>query len=174
MLFRSNQTYNLDKSLGEQYAIYLRNIARFDFGDSLLRKGTSVISIIKNSFPVTAKLGFVAFCFSMIVGILLGIIAALSKQKWVNNIVMVLATAGVSIPSFLFALMIMIVFGVKLKWFPIIGLKTPMHYVMPTIALSLYPISMVSRLVRSSMLAVVKQDYMVLAKSKGTHQWIII
>lgn len=173
-LEKLNEKYNLDKPIGEQYTIYIKNVLSGDFGESLVRKGTSVTSILKKSFPVTARLGFVAFCFSMLAGITLGTIAALSKRKWVNNIVMILATAGVSVPSFLFALMLMIVFGVKLGWFPIIGLKTPMHYVLPALALSLYPISMVSRLVRSSMLEVIKQDYMTLARSKGTPQWLVI
>lgn len=167
---RLNETYNLDKSIPEQYAIYLRNVLHGDFGDSIVRKGTSVASIIGSSLPVTARLGVVAFCFALVVGITLGIVAALSKKAWLNNAVMLFATVGVSVPSFLFAMLLMIVFCVNWRIFPIIGLKTPLHYVLPAIALSLYPISMISRLVRSSMLEVIHKDYMVLARSKGTPQ----
>ena len=167
--------YNLDKSIPEQYVIYLKNVIRGDFGESLLRKGTDVTTIIAKAAPVTMKLGAVAFVFSMLVGITLGIVAALTKYRWISNAVMVLATVGVSVPSFLFALMLMIVFGVQLQILPIIGLKGPLNYIMPTVALSLYPISMVSRLVRSSMSEAVKQDYMVLARSKGTAPfWVIV
>lgn len=81
---------------------------------------------------------------------------------------MFVATIGISVPSFLYAMLLMIVFGVMLGWLPIIGLKTPLHYIMPAFSLALYPISMITRLVRTSMKEVMKQDYIVLARSKGT------
>lgn len=91
------------------------------------------------------------------------------KAGWTAAIMRsIFATVGVSVPSFLYALMLMTVFGVILQWLPFIGLKTPLHYILPAFSLSLYPISMVARLVRSSMTEAMKQDYMVLAKSKGT------
>ena len=162
------EKYDLDKSIPEQYVIYIKNVLHNDFGESMIRKGTSVNSIIAKALPVTAKLGGVAFVFSMVTGIVLGTIAALSKRPWVQNSVMVFATVGVSVPSFLYALMLMTVFGVILHWLPFIGLKTPLHYILPAFSLSLYPISMVARLVRSSMSEAMRQDYMVLARSKGT------
>lgn len=160
--------YNLDKSIPEQFAIYIKNAATGDFGESMTRKGTPVMTIIGRCLPATMKVGAVAFVFAMVVGITLGIIAAFTKHRWVESAVMFLATIGVSVPSFLYALMLMIVFGVVLGWLPIIGLKGPLHYILPSFSLALYPISMVSRLVRSSMKEVMKQDYIVLAKSKGT------
>ena len=160
--------YNLDKSIPEQFAIYIKNAATGDFGESMTRKGTPVMTIIGRCLPATMKVGAVAFVFAMAVGITLGIVAAFTKHKWVESAVMFLATIGVSVPSFLYALMLMVVFGVVLGWLPIIGLKGPLHYILPSFSLALYPISMVSRLVRSSMKEVMKQDYIVLAKSKGT------
>lgn len=160
--------YNLDKSIPEQFAIYIKNAATGDFGESMTRKGTPVMTIIGRCLPATMKVGAVAFVFAMAAGITLGIVAAFTKHKWVESAVMFLATIGVSVPSFLYALMLMIVFGVVLGWLPIIGLKGPLHYILPSFSLALYPISMVSRLVRSSMKEVMKQDYIVLAKSKGT------
>ena len=160
--------YNLDKSIPEQFAIYIKNAATGDFGESMTRKGTPVMTIIGRCLPATMKVGAVAFVFAMAVGITLGIVAAFTTHKWVESAVMFLATIGVSVPSFLYALMLMIVFGVVLGWLPIIGLKGPLHYILPAFSLALYPISMVSRLVRSSMKEVMKQDYIVLAKSKGT------
>ena len=160
--------YNLDKSIPEQFAIYIKIAATGDFGESMTRKGTPVMTIIGRCLPATMKVGAVAFVFAMAVGITLGIVAAFTKHKWVESAVMFLATIGVSVPSFLYALMLMIVFGVVLGWLPIIGLKGPLHYILPSFSLALYPISMVSRLVRSSMKEVMKQDYIVLAKSKGT------
>ena len=110
----------------------------------------------------------VAFIIAITVGVTLGIVAAFTKRKWVENLVMFVATIGISVPSFLYAMLLMIVFGVILGWLPIIGLKTPLHYIMPAFSLALYPISMITRLVRSSMKEVMKQDYIVLARSKGT------
>ena len=99
-----------------------------------------------------------------IFGSLVGVICSMA----VENLVMFVATIGISVPSFLYAMLLMIVFGVILGWLPIIGLKTPLHYIMPAFSLALYPISMITRLVRSSMKEVMKQDYIVLARSKGT------
>ncbi|MEI3580377.1 MAG: ABC transporter permease [Acutalibacteraceae bacterium] len=134
----------------------------------MTRKGTAVTTIIARCLPATMKLGLVAFIIAITVGVTLGIVAAFTKRKWVENLVMFVATIGISVPSFLYAMLLMIVFGVVLGWLPIIGLKTPLHYIMPAFSLALYPISMITRLVRSSMKEVMKQDYIVLARSKGT------
>ena len=154
--------YNLDKSIPEQFMIYLQNAITGDFGDSMTRKGTAVTDIIARCLPATIKLGLAAFTIAITVGVTLGIVAAFTKRKWVENLVMFVATIGISVPSFLYAMLLMIVFGV------IIGLKTPLHYIMPAFSLALYPISMITRLVRTSMKEVMKQDYIVLARSKGT------
>lgn len=166
-----NRKYGLDKSVPEQYFIYMRNVVTGDFGESIVRKQKKVSDIIAKSAPVTMRVGGIAFVFSMLVGITLGMCAALAKSKWVNSLVMLVATIGVSVPSFLLALGLMLLFGVQLRWFPLIGLKTPLHFVMPVVALSLYPISVICRLVRSSMMEVLKQDYMILAKAKGCSIW---
>ena len=166
--------YNLDKSIPEQFVIYLKNAATGDFGESMTRKGQNVVDIIARCMPSTAKVGLVAFIFAMVVGITLGVIAAFTKKNWVENSVMFIATIGVSVPSFLYALLLMIIFGVMLHILPIVGLKSPLHYVLPAFSLALHPISMVSRLVRSGMKEVMKQDYIVLARSKGTPMLKII
>lgn len=169
-----NAKYGLDKPLTEQFRIYLKGLLHGDLGDSLIKKGKSVTDIIGNSAPVTMRLGLTAFVFSMIAGIGLGTAAALSKSRTLNDFVMLLSTLGVSVPNFLLAVFLMLVFGVKLHLFPTVGLKTPLHYVLPTIAVALHPIAMISRLARTSMLEVMRQDYMVLAKSKGTARWLVI
>ncbi len=163
-----NEKYGLDKPWGEQYVIYMKGLLRGDLGESLIRKGQQVTEIIARSAPVTARLGLVAFCFSRVVGISLGTVAAFSKRRSVTAATMVVSTIGVSVPNFLIGLCLMIVFGVNLKWFPVLGLKTARSYVLPVIALSLHPIAMITRLTKSSMQEVMRQDYMVLAKSKGS------
>ncbi len=168
-----NEKYGLNDSVPEQYFRYMSNVFKGDFGESLVRKQKEVSDIILTSAPVTMKLGLVAFSFAMVVGITLGMTAALTKKTWVKNVVMIIVTSGVSVPSFLLALGLMMVFGVELGWFPLIGLKTPAHYVMPVLALSLNTISVVARLVKSSMTEVLKQDYMTLAKAKGCSKWTL-
>lgn len=160
--------YNLDKPVIEQYVIYLEGISHGDLGESMVNTGRTVTYYIKTGFPVTAKLGTVAFLIAIVGGIGLGCAAALSKQKWVNNFCMFVATIGVSVPSFIIALLLIFFVGVKLHLLPFVGLNTPANYVMPAIALSLYPIAMIARLTRSSLIEVMHQDYIILARSKGT------
>lgn len=166
--------YNLDKPVTEQYVTYMGNVIQFDFGESISKKGQQVSDIIISRIPATAKLGTVAFVISIVVGIALGVLGALTKHRWVNSVITVIATLGVSLPSFIVALLLMIFFGVQLKLFPLIGLDGPLSYVLPAIALSLSPIAMVTRLTRSSLRDVLNKDYIILAKSKGTKDLKVI
>ncbi|HIU47074.1 MAG TPA: ABC transporter permease [Candidatus Fimadaptatus faecigallinarum] len=166
--------YGLDQPLYVQFGAYLRNALTGDFGTSLNRKGQEVVDIIANGLPATVSLGLVAFVIAMVVGIFLGTVAAFSRQKWVSGVVAFIATIGVSVPSFLLALMMMLVFGVLLSCLPTIGLGSWQHYIMPSVALALSPIAMISRLVRTSLMDVMRQDYMVLARSKGTSELGVI
>lgn len=166
--------YNLDKPLFEQYTTYMWNVLHMDFGESISKKGMQVLDVILKRAPVTAKLGAIAFVIAVIVGITLGICGALTKKKSVNALITVLATMGVSLPSFIVAILLMIFLGVKLKIFPLIGLNTASSYVLPTIALSIGPIAMVTRLTRSSLKDVMNKDYIILARSKGTKDIVVI
>ena len=166
--------YGLDRPVFEQYTMYLNNLAHGDLGESYVKEGVYVDKTIADTFPVTARLGGVAFLFALVVGITLGTTAALSKRKWVNNVCMFVATIGVSVPSFLLSMFLIIIFGVELRLLPFVGLRTPANYVLPVIALSLYPIAIIARLTRSSMLEVMKQDYIILARSKGTSYKMVV
>lgn len=168
------EQYGLDKPTTEQYVLYIKNVLHGDFGTSLNRKGKAVSDIITAGIPYTASLGFTAFCIALAVGIFLGTVAAFSRHQWVSNLVAFVATIGVSVPSFLLALLMMILFGVVLRWLPIVGLSSWKHYIMPAVALALAPIAMISRLTKTSLMEVMKQDYMVLARSKGTGQVMVI
>lgn len=168
------EKYGLDKPLGAQFAAYLKNAVTGDFGTSLNRKGKAVVDIIRAGLPATASLGMVAFVIAITVGVTLGTVAAFSKQRWVSGLVAFIATIGVSVPSFLLALLMMLLFGVVLHWLPIVGLGSWQHYIMPGIALALAPIAMISRLVRTNLMEVMRQDYMVLARSKGTSELMVI
>jgi len=161
--------YGLDKSLGEQYSMYLKDLLKGDLGPSMRYKGREVQEIIGYSFPASAKLGGVAVAISLIFGILLGIIAALKYNKWPDSICMVLATLGVTLPSFVIATLLMYVFGVKLSLVPITGLDNLKSYILPSVALAGYSIAFISRLTRSKLLEVLKSDYIRTAKAKGVN-----
>ena len=168
------EKYGLDQPLHVQFITYLKNAATGDFGTSLNRKGKEVMSIIMDGLPATASLGMVGFMIAMIVGIFLGTLSAFSKQKWVGGLTAFISTVGVSVPSFLLALLLMLFFGVILRWLPIVGLTSWRNYILPGVALSLSPIAMISRLVRTNLLETMRQDYMVLARSKGTSRLKVI
>ena len=166
--------YALDQPLHIRYIKFLGNALRGDFGASLYRWGRDVSDIIRSSFPHTARLGLVAFCVALSGGLLLGTAAALSRRRWVNKAAVAIAAVGVGVPSFLLAMLMMLLFGVILHWLPVVGLTSWRHYILPSVALALAPIARISRLTKTSLTEVMKQDYMVLAKSKGTRPWLLI
>lgn len=169
-----NKKYGLDKPVSEQYVVYMKNVIHGDFGFSISKKGQSVTEIIKTRLPVTAKLGVIAFVVSMVVGITLGVISALTNKQWVNSLITILATIGVSVPGFLLAMLMMILLAVNLKLLPVVGLETPASYIMPVLALSFSPISTITRLTRSSLRDVMGSDFITLARSKGTKESMVV
>jgi oligopeptide transport system permease protein len=168
------EKYGLDKPLLEQYVIYMKNAVRGDFGVSIYRKGKSIEKIIAAGLPYTVRLGAVSVCVALLMGIFLGSVAAFTKKRWLSNLVLIVATAGVSMPGFLLSVLLLLLFGVVLKWLPFVGLNSPLHYILPATGMAFAPISMIARLVRSSLREVMKQDYMVLARAKGTPEKLVI
>lgn len=171
---RLEQKFGLDKPLYEQYFSYVKDLTKGDLGPSMKREGRSVNWIIGYSFPTSAKLGLVAVTLSLFVGIFLGIIAALNFNKWPDSVCMVLSTLGVTIPSFVIGVFLMYIFGVKLKLFSIVGLKTWQSYVLPSLALSGYSIAFIARLTRSKLVEVMKSDFIRTARAKGLSKSRII
>lgn len=164
--------FGLDQPLFKQYVTYLKNILHGDFGPSLKQRGRNVIDIILTKFPVSAKIGGISVLVALIVGIPLGCVAALNRGKIGDSAIIVISTIGIAIPSFVVCSLSMYIFGVKLKWLPTMGLKTWKNYIMPVFALSFYPTAYIVRLMRSSMLDVMGQDYMRTARAKGVSQFI--
>lgn len=162
-----NEKYGLDKPVGEQYTIYMKNLLKGDFGKSTKYKGRDVLTTIKKSFPNSAKVGMVSIGFSVIAGVLLGIIAALKADKWPDRVCMLLATLGITIPSFVMGTFLIYIFTVKLKILPATGLGKPTNYIMPVIALSGSSMAFITRLTRSKLIDVLKSDYIRTAKAKG-------
>lgn len=167
VLERMEATYGLNKPPVEQFFIYCNNLLHGDMGTSYKKVGTEVTSIIFRSMMPTLKLGFITFILVLVVGVGAGILMAKSKNNFSKGAWLTSLILGVSIPNFIVALLLMILFGVLLNVFPIIGLSTPKHYILPAIAQGLYPISAVARLTQSSYEEVIRQDYIIMAKAKG-------
>lgn len=168
------EKYGLDKPLHEQYITYITDALHGDFGDSLKQRGRTVSSIITSKFPVSAKLGGLAVLVAFCIGVPLGCFSALNRGKALDNIIIVVATCGIAVPNFVVCTILMYVFGVKLQILPTLGLKSWMHYIMPVTALAFYPTAYITRLMRSSMLDVLGQDYMRTARAKGLGQYVCL
>lgn len=174
LLEKIEAQYGLDKPLAQQFFIYCGNLLKGDLGTSYKKLGTNVTDIIKQSMVPTLRLGLVTALLVLVVGIFAGIMMAKTKSNigkgfWLTGI-----TLGVSIPNFLIALLLMIFFGVLLHVFPIIGLSSPKHFILPAIAQGLYPISAVARLTQSSYEEVIRQDYITMARAKGISKSTIL
>jgi oligopeptide transport system permease protein len=159
--------YGLDKPLSERYVTYMKGALRLDFGDSLKQRGRSVMSIITTKFPVSAKVALIGVAVALCIGVPLGCISALNRGKIIDNVIIVGATCGIAIPGFVVCTVMLYVFGVYLKILPTMGLSTAANYVMPVIGIAFYPTAYITRLMRSSMLDVLGQDYIRTAKAKG-------
>ena len=159
--------YGLDKPLMEQYFTYLKDIiTKFDFGPSTKQRGRQVTDIIADGLKVSAKLGVIAAALALVVGIVLGAVAALRRNKLIDKVIMVITTALVSMPSFIMGSLLLSLFAVKWKLLPANG-ATTQGLVLPVITLSLSPMAYITRLTRSSMLDVLGQDYIRTARAKG-------
>ena len=174
VLAKMEAQYGLDKPVVTQLFIYINNMLHGDLGTSYKKTGTSVTSIIKQSMIPTMKLGLVTAVLVLVVGIFSGIMMARSKSPVAKGAWLTGLTLGVSIPNFLVALLLMILFGVIFKALPIIGLSTPLHYILPAVAQGLWPISAVARLTQSSYEEVIRQDYITMAKAKGISKSTIL
>ena len=158
--------YGLDKPIMEQYVTYLRGVVTLDFGPSIKQRGREVMDLIREGFKVSAKLGGSAAALAIVIGLVLGSLAAVFHNKWVDKLIMVTSTASVAMPSFVIATLLLYFFCIKFQLLPANG-QTAAGLVLPIIALSLYPMSYITRLTRSSMLDVLGQDYIRTANAKG-------
>ncbi|TCZ80094.1 ABC transporter permease [Paenibacillus albiflavus] len=162
-----NEKYHLDDPLWKQYLDYLKGIIQFDLGPSFKYEGMTVNELISSGFPVTAKVGLFTVIVILLIGIPIGIFAAINQHKWPDTVVMLMATLGVTIPSFVIGTMLLYVFSLKLGWTPAYGVEEWQGYILPVLALAGYSLSFISRLTRSSMIEVFQQDYMRTARGKG-------
>ena len=166
--------YGLDKPMFQRYLTYMSDALHGDFGDSLKQRGRTVTSIILMKFPVSARVGGCAVLCSLLIGIPLGCLAALKRGKFLDSLISVVATCGIAVPSFVICTLLLYFLGVRFRLLPTMGINSWQNYVMPVMALSFYPTAYIMRLMRSSMLDVLGQDYMRTAKAKGVAGFMIL
>lgn len=166
--------YNLDKPLIIQYFLYFKGLLQFDFGPSLKSQSITVNDYIRSGFPISLHLGLQAMAIAIPFGLIFGVIASLFKNRWPDHLSMIIAILGISVPSFILATYLINFFAVKWEFFPVATWKSWSHTVLPSLALAFSPMAYIARLMRSSMLEVLGQDYILTAKAKGLGKGMII
>jgi len=159
--------YGIDKPMWEQYVQYMSNVVQGDLGYSFQFPAREVTDVIKQGFLVSAELGLISMSLALIIGLVLGIIAALKHNKWQDYSASFVAVLGISVPSFVLGPLLSYFIGVKLGWLPPGLWEGPEYRILPAIALSFGTIAILTRMMRTSMLDVLHQDYVKTAKSKG-------
>ena len=157
--------YNLDKPVPEQFVLYMKNLLQGDFGISL-KTGREIKTVIGESFVVSAKLGGMAVVVAVILGVIFGSIAALTRNHLPDRLIIFFSTLLTSLPSFVLGTLLLLVFCVKLGWIPVWSVDNR-NYVLPVISLAAYPMAYITRLTKTSMLDVMGQDYVRTARAKG-------
>ena len=165
--------YGFDKPVPIQFLNYLWNILHGDFGLSTGWVGNTVLDLILGGFSYSARIGFTAGFIAIVLGVVLGSLAALQRGKFLDKLIQVITTALVSMPSFVMATLLLLIVSLQMGLLPSIG-NQPGGLILPIISLSLYPMSYVTKLQRSSMLDVLGQDYIRTARAKGVSQFSLI
>ena len=160
--------FNLDTPVGEQFVLYMKNLAHGDFGVSA-KTGRDIKTTIFESFKVSAKLGGMAILTALVLGLIFGSLAALTRNHLPDRLIIFFSTLFTSLPSFVFGSLLLLVFCVTLKWVPVWS-PDNQNYLLPVIALAAYPMAYITRLTKSSMLDVLGQDYVRTARAKGVSQ----
>ena len=166
-----NEKFGLDKPLYEQYFKYLSNTIRGDFGPSIKKRGWDVIQIIGDRMPVSATIALTYIPIALLIGVPLGCVSALKRNSVFDRVCQVISTLGISVPAFVLCTLLLLLFCVKLEWLPVTHPMTqPRHMILPVVALAVFPLSNYVRIMRSSMLDIMGQDYMRTARAKGLSQ----
>lgn len=167
--------YGLDKPLAQQYIDYVgRIITHFDFGPSYSSRSRTVNDIFRDHLPISAELGFLAIIVALVIGLPLGILAALKQNTIWDYLGMATAVVGVSVPNIVLGPLLIVIFALTLKWLPVAGWGTPEKMVMPVLALGVHESAIIARLTRASMLQVIREDYIRTARAKGLSERVVM
>lgn len=171
---RLNAQYGLDKPLYEQYLQWAGGFVQGDLGPSYRSRDRRVNDIVADGIAATVQLGLMAFALSVVVGIPLGIFAALGHNRWPDYLSTGISVIGIATPSFVLAILLIVVFAITLDWFPTGGWKGPSYWVLPTVALAGFPIAVIARYTRASMLEITRKDFIRTAQSKGLRDRAVV
>lgn len=166
--------YGLDKPLPIQYLIFLRNALQGDLGTSYFYIGKPVTEMLAEGILVSVKWETVGLLLAIGGAIPVGVISALKQNSWIDNLSMLFALTGISLPSFALATFLIVGVSLKLGWLPVAGLSTPKHYILPALTMAAGPLALLARMIRASMLEVIRQDYVVTARAKGLSEYVVI
>lgn len=164
--------YSLDKPVGEQFVIYIKNLMHGDFGISL-KTGREISTTIFESFKVSLRIGIWAIVVALFFGLLFGCIAAKYQNKWQDRIIIFFSSLLVSVPSFVIASILILIFCLKLKWVSVWSAENQ-SIVLPVISLALFPMANIIRYTKTSMLEAINQNYVRTARAKGISEWMIL
>ena len=167
------EAYGLNEPEWKQYVIYLENLMHGELGVSY-KKNISVNTLISRGAPYTVRVGLIAFGISAVIGISIGIWMSVTKSQIIKNILLAYATMGVSVPAFVIALYLMLLFGVYLGLLPVVGLTSPLHYILPVAAQAFGPVATIARLTKSTYMEATQQDYVIMARAKGLSNFQIM
>ena len=168
------EKYGLNRPYGERYLKYIKDYLHGDFGISFQKKGLTTNEIIATGFPFSLRIGVGASILVVVLGVFFGILAALRQNKFVDRLLMVLSTLGATIPSFVFATGFLLLFSKVLGWVPAYGVDSWKGYIGPIVVSSLFSLAFVVRLMRTSMLDVLSQDYIRTARAKGISEFKVL
>ncbi len=167
--------YGLDKPLYEQYLRYMGNALRGDFGISFASPDETVTELIGRTWPVSIALGCITVAIFLTTGVVMGIAAAIKQNTWIDYVVTFLATLGMTVPNFVIAIWLILLFVVQLRWLPIGGWSSDWRtWIMPVIALGLSPMGIAARYTRASVVEVMGADYLRTARAKGLAEFLVI
>lgn len=173
---RVRQSLGLDRPIHEQYVTFLGKAIRGDFGESIRQRGQPAMQIVLNRYPATLRLALLSLAFAVILATIFGIISAVKRYSILDNVVMLLALVGQSVPNFWLGIMLILILAVQLGWLPSqgIGEGDPRYLILPMLTLAAPSLARLTRLVRSGMLEIMSQDYVRTARAKGLREKRVI
>jgi ABC-type dipeptide/oligopeptide/nickel transport system permease component len=166
--------YGLDKPLYQQYLTWLSGVIRLDFGQSFQHPDESVIDLIARTWPVTIHLGLMALTLAFVVGVPLGVVAALKQNTWVDYLATLFSIVGFVTPHFVWGIFFILLFALTLKWVPTGGWDEPKQWILPVVAYSLAPIALIARYTRASVIEALHGDHVRTARAKGLHERVVV
>ncbi|NMG41120.1 oligopeptide ABC transporter permease OppB [Chelativorans sp. ZYF759] len=171
-----NRAYNLDQPLWRQYLLYLGNLAQGDLGPSFTRRDFSVVDLFRTGLPVSIQLGSMALCIALVFGTLLGALAALRQNSWIDYVVVGTATLGITIPTFVIAPVLSLVFGVMMGWLPAGGWGGGQlrYLILPVATLALPQIAIIARLTRGATIEALRSNHVRTARAYGLPAYVVV